>query len=451
MESSDEFQNATLHPRAVRKTYLITYSQANRILFPTRESFGQKIAVLFEKGDSKVKVVQWACCLENHQNGGDHYHMAIKLSAAKRWKSVKDALAKDSGIQVNFSNKHDNYWTAYQYISKSDQNVFHSRNHPNLQSASAPRTSECVKAIRKKRAMSSSTKTNDGSNRSSSAKTKKLSNLDVSEFITKNKIKNEEELYAVAHAQKEEGNKDLAHFLLSRSQKALTDLFESTKRFEKATETVQRSKMTRMEIVERAAENEQCVCNGDWLTCAWQVLVNNAVHPFVFADRVRTLLSAGRGKLRNIIITGPANCGKTFMLRPIEKLFKTFSNPANDKYGWVGADKAEVIFLNDFRWSSELIQWNEMLLLLEGHTVHLPAPKNHFASDVCIDEDTPIFATSKSAIKYIGRYNSTDEQENEMMAVRWHTFQFTKQISVDEQKDVEPCAKCFAKLLLIGQ
>ena len=137
--------------------------------------------------------------------------------------------------------------------------------------------------------------------------------------------------------------------------------------------------MSRMDLIEKAYQKDDCVCQGQWLTCANQVLVSNDVHPYVFADRVRTLLSKGRGKRRNVIIVGPANCGKTFLLRPLEIIFKTFSNPANDKYGWVGADKAEVIFLNDFRWSrngmSFCCYWKDTLptfqlqkITLQGHT-----------------------------------------------------------------------------------
>ena len=67
------------------------------------------------------------------------------------------------------------------------------------------------------------------------------------------------------------------------------------------------------------------------------------------------------------------------------------SNPANDKYAWIGGDKAEIIVLQDFRWSSKLITWKDLLLPLEGETVKLPAPKNKFA-DVCIKTDVPIFS-----------------------------------------------------------
>ena len=128
--------------------------------------------------------------------------------------------------------------------------------------------------------------------------------------------------------------------------------------------------------------------------------MSNGAHTYVFADKVRTLLSKGKDKLRNVIIVGPANCGKTFLLRSLEMIFKTFSNPANDKFRWVGADKADVISLNNFRWSNELIKWNEFLLLLEGHTGHPPAPKNYFARDICIDKDTPVLLLVKMLLTY---------------------------------------------------
>ena len=115
------------------------------------------------------------------------------------------------------------------------------------------------------------------------------------------------------------------------------------KRLEATSEQIQRASISGMDLIEEAYQKDDCVCEGQWLACANQVLVSNGVHPYVFADRVRTLLSKGRGKLRNVIIVGPANCGKAFLLRPFEIIFKTFLNPANDKHGWVGANKAEVI------------------------------------------------------------------------------------------------------------
>ena len=84
------------------------------------------------------------------------------------------------------------------------------------------------------------------------------------------------------------------------------------------------------------------------------------------------------------------------------------------------------------------------------HCVHLPASKNHFAGDICIDNYTPVFATTKDVIKFIGKYNTTDEIENNMMAVRWHIFNLTQPIACDKQKDVSPCSKCFAAFIEPG-
>ena len=116
-----------------------------------------------------------------------------------------------------------------------------------------------------------------------------------------------------------------------------------------------------------------------------QALMGSSVHPYVFADR--------EGKFWNLIIVSLTNCDKILLLCTLEMIFKRFLNPAYNKYGWVDAPKIEAIFVNNFCWSSNLIKWNYFLLLLEGYAVHLPTPKNHFASDTCIHKHTPLSVT----------------------------------------------------------
>ena len=157
---------------------------------------------------------------------------------------------------------------------------------------------------------------------------------------------------------------------------------------ETAGEDIAREITPRIEILRAASEGE-CVngCNGQWYDCAFEVLTNNHIHPVIFAAAIRELIEKGRGKFRNLMIIGPANCGKTFLLAPLQILFRTFSNPANDKYAWIGAESSECIFLNDFRWSSELIAWKEFLLLLEGQQVHLPLNKNKLRKIYVVDQN----------------------------------------------------------------
>ena len=138
------------------------------------------------------------------------------------------------------------------------------------------------------------------------------------------------------------------------------------------------------------------------------------------------------------------------MLKPLKLIFSDsiFENPANDKYAWVGSEKARVFLLNDFRWSKDLIPWHDMLLLLEGTTVKLPAPKNIYSEDIVISTDVAIFATSKSPIKHRRSYKASDDRETEMMAARWKNYEFHHQSSPQEQKNLPPCRRCFAKLVV---
>ena len=110
-----------------------------------------------------------------------------------------------------------------------------------------------------------------------------------------------------------------------------------------------------------------------------------------------------------------------------------------------------MILLQDFRFSKEVITWKDLLLLLEGETVKLPAPKNHFANDVVISSAVPIFATSKAPIVYKGPYNVEDERETEMMNSRWRMIRFKHVFEEKDQKKVEPCGSCFARLVLLGE
>ena len=139
-----------------------------------------------------------------------------------------------------------------------------------------------------------------------------------------------------------------------------------------------------------------------------------------------------------LVFKRPIICGKTFPLNPLTHIYNTF-------FAWLGAEAAEVLFLNDFRWSPNIIPWHDLLLLLEGHEVHLPAPKTHYRWDFSFKGDTPIFCTAKEELSFV-HAGVLDERETEMISVRWRMFAFSSQISEAEQLQVPPCPRCFAEL-----
>ena len=425
---------ATLRNRDVRSVYLITYSQADIVRF-NKVRFANLIVEIFEEGD--VRVLQWVCSKESHTDGGYHFHVAIKLNKVKRWLTIRRTLSNQHGIEVHFSSHHNDYYSAWSYVIK-DGDFVQSTGHPDLASASAPRTTNALAARRQR----------TGNRRGSTGKKQKLDNLTLNEAILKNNIKTTTQLLALADVQKKNGKTDLAVFIFDKGLKKVGELIQTTWAMENASAKLKRESLLRMEILTSFLQ-KPCVenCEGLWLRSALTTLQNNNIRRCEFATAVLRLLEHGRKKYSNILIIGPTNCGKTFILLPLTAIFNCFQNPASTSFAWVGVEQEELILINDLRWSPSLISWSSFLLLLEGQPLHFPAPKSHYAKDIFLEKNTPIFATSSERISLV-KGGMLLDKETEMMSVRWHVFEFFYQIPSTEQRDVVCCGTCFAKLLL---
>ena len=121
--------DAELSYKTVRSTYLITYSKVDVTKFPSRESFATAVLQCFPDTE-KVKIVQWACCVETHKDGTPHYHMCVKFSNNRRWKEGKNSFMRDHGVSLHFSSFHNDYASAYEYVGKEDTELCTSPNHP---------------------------------------------------------------------------------------------------------------------------------------------------------------------------------------------------------------------------------------------------------------------------------------------------------------------------------
>ena len=126
------------------------------------------------------------------------------------------------------------------------------------------------------------------------------------------------ELFYDVNKRKEKEQTDLVAFLLSKSSKSFNNLIKNTWKINKAKSFIERQKATKMQIL-RKCQSENCVngWNIEWYDCARKVLQLNIMNPFVFADAMRDLPEHRRGKFRNVVIVGPANCGKKFLLKTL--------------------------------------------------------------------------------------------------------------------------------------
>ena len=88
----------------------------------------------------------------------------------------------------------------------------------------------------------------------------------------------------------------------------------------KAKEKLEASKASRIDTV-KIHLTSGCVegCSGQWLQCSKEDLQLNGIDTFHFVTSIKDLMI--HGKNRNLIITGLANCAKTFMLKALKLIF----------------------------------------------------------------------------------------------------------------------------------
>ena len=234
----EDITNHSLSRRKVRSVYLITYSQANLGIFPTREAFASAVENAFKSVQAKVS--NWVCCLERHNTSGVHYHMAVKLDKNQRWLAVKDKMKNDFGVTLNFSGNHSNYYSAWKYVTKQDQIYVESLGHPDLHTASTPQTtqaSQCrMGGVKRKQQNHKSGK---------EKKVKRLTNFKVSQLLVKKGIKSRLELLALTNEQKAEGKTDLVQYVLNNNEKKVNKIISTTWKLHFAKETIKRTLQSR--------------------------------------------------------------------------------------------------------------------------------------------------------------------------------------------------------------
>ena len=282
---------------------------------------------------------------------------------------------------------------------KQDKDAVHSRGHPDLLDA-VPRTEQAITSRKKKAKQKGKCK------RKRRAKASEhLSVYHVCEIVQAKGITSRLQLVCLAVQQNREGKTSLAQFIANRGNKAVDEAISLAREFSQAESLYLRAGKTRIQLLEEERAGECAAdCDGNWQTAATQLLASQGITKGEFCSAIHTALAKGRGKYQNVFIDGPTNCGKSFILSPLKVIYKAFCNPATGSFAWIGAEDAEIIYLNDFRWHPKIISWADLLLALEGDTVHLPAPKNLYNKSWCgIKQGHPLFRNLKRSHSFSQR------------------------------------------------
>ena len=146
--------------------------------------------------------------------------------------------------------------------------------------------------------------------------------LDLSDVIVAKNIRSENEVLRLANDQKQEGKRDLSLYVINNVEKCVK-LIHTTWEMENMRREMERESKTRIQLLRKFCDVDCVVgCSGQWLECSKQTLKRNSYGTAVFTEVVRLILQMGRVKYRNILITGPANCGKSFILNPLTIIYR---------------------------------------------------------------------------------------------------------------------------------
>jgi DNA replication protein DnaC len=158
--------------------------------------------------------------------------------------------------------------------------------------------------------------------------------VDLSNIILKNNIKTRSQLLAFTKNMKDEGERALPTFIIKNIDQSVK-IMRTTWEMEESVMKEKRSRKSLIEILKEASLGSCKIENYKWLMAAFNTLSNNNVQLIDFCQSIRLALEKGRGKKRNIMIVGPSNCGKTFMLKPLTNIFDCFSNLATGSFAWI--------------------------------------------------------------------------------------------------------------------
>ena len=156
---------------------------------------------------------------------------------------------------------------------------------------------------------------------------------------------------------------------------------------------------------------------------------------------------------RNVCIVGPADCGKSFLLKGMLEFFDTYSRPDGGSYQLEDLLGKELVLLNDFEYDAqakEWMPWQYFKNFLEGASVLVGCPKNKGGNQI-FEGAAPVFLTAPQEVTLM-RYGKEVTYETEQMRKRVTYLILKKSIPEEQRQEVlRVCPHCSARVYLEGK
>ena len=227
-----------------------------------------------------------------------------------------------------------------------------------------------------------------------------------------------------------------------------------------AKEKRERAAKTRVQILAEAAASPCTCCDqagGEpflyYKLCRGMLHKNKMDGPLQQA--VYKALAEGRGKKRTVFIVGDSDCGKSFVLKGLTKVYSAHTRP--DEFGsYPLADiiDSEIIFLNDFEFDDTVakhwMSWQCLKNLLEANvSVTIAVPKNTNAKNEHWKGTAPVIGSAPQKVA-LYRKEKKVPKECRQMDNRITYFFADYSFLEDELRDCEFCVHCTGQLDMEG-
>ena len=199
------------------------------------------------------------------------------------------------------------------------------------------------------------------------------------------------------------------------------------------------------------ADTATCECGGRWTPAAERLLQLQGISSEKFRSVIVRALRWGRCKWVNPLIVGEPDSGKSFLIRPIAKIFKAFIRRGQkETFPLQGLHGSEVCVLQDIRYESFGLPWDDWLTWGEGEDIMVRLPRCTFAEGKMYKGRAPLLSTMADLFTYpIPEARQTGrsiERENYQFRERWAIVPFRHPVPEDERDPtLVPCAKCSAQ------
>lgn len=377
-----------------------------------------------------------------------HKHFTAYTTLQHYWRPIAQRSVEHYNVKLHAA-CHDGYTSMYVYLrcptpkkplAELDQSPFFSPEHPQ---------GELLRRLLA--AGGRADRANAGKKRGRScgdaAPTARFRTSDLYDFVGSTGLKTADQFQVYAHDAASNGDKRFAEYCTVTGP-SLQEHLDAAWAVHEAPRRLAATGSGRIGRLREAAQGT-CVCGGVWIPGAIKVLNNNKESAFQFGHDVHAALSLGAKRGVNMAILGPPGLGKSMLFDPLDEIYRVCGRPQRDSsFPFADVLDADVLVWQEFKWSSKVCAWEDLLSLLCGEKFGIRQPG---AKPTQHRNRAPMFYTARKPLTMFSYDPQEMSEYNQAMSERFNIRMWSEQGALpfaERRADFPRCGCCFARFVL---